>query len=203
MLKLRKIAVTGPLSSGKSSVCGFLKRRGCYVCDSDAIVHEILETNLKIKQSIIDQFGDTVLSKGKIDRKKVADLVFTQREKLTLLEELIHPAVLHEIKRQYNLIKETNQYLFFVAEIPLFKSEFQSFFDIVITLKAEPFQCLKRFMDKTHQKEEAFSARMKNQTSYPIKEELISFTLTNNGSLEDLENQVSDTLNVLLKGASC
>ena len=69
MLKLKKIAITGCISSGKSTVCGILKKYGAYYVSSDEIIHTILLSDPTCIKQISCLLGPTILSKGKIDRK--------------------------------------------------------------------------------------------------------------------------------------
>ena len=68
MLKLKKIAITGGIASGKSTVCRLLGELGAYVVSADAIVHELLKTDTDLGQRIVQQFGPDILESGQIDR---------------------------------------------------------------------------------------------------------------------------------------
>ena len=81
MLKVKKIAVTGGLSAGKTTVCQLFKNLGAYVMSADEIVHRLLSTEISIIQQVVSQFGTRVLSGDQLDRKKIADLVFSCPEK--------------------------------------------------------------------------------------------------------------------------
>ena len=98
---IRKIAVTGTLSVGKSTVCEFLKTQGAYVLKADDIVHDLLSRDVSVIQKVREVFGEGVFSQGKIDRKALAKLVFTDSELLSSLEKILHPKVV-KIPREFH-----------------------------------------------------------------------------------------------------
>ncbi len=89
---MRKVAVTGGIASGKSTVTGFFQKFGAYVVSADQIVHKLLSSHTASKQV---QFapGNEILTDGCIDRKKVADAVFRKPKLLQELEAFLHPLV--------------------------------------------------------------------------------------------------------------
>ncbi len=99
------IGILGAIASGKSTVAAEFAKLGCKVIDADKIAHKLLDKN-GIKQQVLDSIGQDVLdSSGKIDRKKLADIVFNDNRKLSILNSIIHPPVLERINQlieQYN-----------------------------------------------------------------------------------------------------
>ncbi len=95
----------GGVGSGKSTVAAELGKLGCKVIDADKIAHELLDEP-NVKKKIVACFGNAVLdSAGKIDRKRLADIVFADGDKLSLLNSIIHPFVLARVEQliaQYN-----------------------------------------------------------------------------------------------------
>lgn len=191
MLKLRKIAVTGGVSSGKSTVCGILKELGAFVISADEIAHQLLSPHTLIGKKVIEVLGSGIVSQDRIDRKKVADLVFSHPEKLEELEKIIHPAVYQEMERWYTKIQNKKNISLFVAEIPLYyESKPPIPFDLVITVAAEPSLCLQRLQQKNPSALEDFALRMKRQIPLQKKREQADFVIDNNGSLEELNQAV-------------
>ena len=94
---------------------------------------------------IIKIFGEEILTQGNIDRKKLAKIVFKNKKKLDVLEKIIHPYVISQIKNEYNKVKNKN-FAFFVVEIPLlFETGFQKYFNIVITISAKEVIAKKKY----------------------------------------------------------
>ena len=88
-IKLLKIAVTGEVASGKSTVCNYFKQLGAYVVDADEIAHKLLSSKqTPVGQKIIKFLGTDILEKGEISREKIADIVFDDLEKLEILDAI-------------------------------------------------------------------------------------------------------------------
>jgi len=187
MLTLRKIAVTGGLSSGKSSVCRILKNLGAYVVSADEVVHQLF-SHPKLKQKLVELLGNEVIVKDQIDRSKVAAKVFSDPNLLEALEKLIHPLVYREILRQYRIQagKKTPPTLF-VAEIPLlFESGGDKIFSFSVAVITDKERCFERFHQLTDMDWEEFNKRAGRQLPQEEKARLATCTIENNGSLQEL-----------------
>ena len=92
------IAITGGISSGKSSVCSLLRLYGYSIIDADEIAHSAL--NL-LKDEVVLEFGDEILdSNNNIDRKKLGSIVFCDTKKRKILENILHPFIKNEILKK-------------------------------------------------------------------------------------------------------
>lgn len=197
MLGLKKIAVTGGLASGKSSVCQILQVCGAYVVSADEIVHQLLSSDIEIGKQVIDQLGPEIVVENKIDRKKVAQKVFADPKKLETLEKLLHPAVFHEIERRYQKVRKEQTHPLFVAEIPLlFESKNKLPFDLVVAVVADEPLCLERIRKSGHPPEE-YRGRMKRQLTPQEKGAKADVVIFNNGTLEELKKQVTNLYKTL------
>lgn len=198
MLKLKKIAVTGGLSSGKTTICKLLKEKGAYVASGDEIVHQLLSPQdlyrSEICQKLIHLLGIDVVANGPngyyLDKNKIAEKAFSQPALLKALEELIHPIVFDEIDKKYNQALQQCQYPLFVVEIPLlYEINAQSRFDQVIAVVASQEHCHQRFLSRGGTSED-FDKRMKRQMDPTIKARKADFIIYNDGNLEELTHQV-------------
>jgi dephospho-CoA kinase len=192
MLKLRKVAVTGGLSSGKSSVCRILKELGAYVVSADNIVHQLLSSDTNLGNEVVKLLGNGILVNQKLDRSLIAGKVFSDPNLLQALEKLLHPAVYKEIDREYH-IKQNDPCLppLFVAEIPLlFESGGRRDFDDVIAVVANPELCLERFKKSTGYSAVEFNERMARQLPLLDKAMFADDVILNNGTLSDLKAAV-------------
>ena len=95
------IGVTGPIGSGKSTVLRILEELGAEVIDADKVAHEVMEPGGRAYDAVVAEFGrEILLPDGRIDRKRLAQVVFNEPEALKRLEAIVHPAVFEEIKRR-------------------------------------------------------------------------------------------------------
>ncbi|NGX39113.1 MAG: Dephospho-CoA kinase [Chlamydiae bacterium] len=161
---------------------------------ADEIVHQLLSPYSSIGPQIVQLLGREIVKGDTFDRKAIAKKVFNQKELLTALELLLHPAVLEEIEIHYEQIKNQSKYPLFIAEIPLlYEIESAHLFDTVIAVVANRETAKKRFLACTDHPEEEFEKRMTHQMPLTQKSAQADFTLTNDGTLAELEHQV-DTL---------
>lgn len=107
--------MTGGIATGKSTVCSLLKMHGFSLIDADVIAKEQLESS---KSELREIFGDDIFDGNEIDRKKLADIIFSSKVQREKLNTLIHPKVRAEINRQAEL-KEKFE-LPYLMDIPLF-----------------------------------------------------------------------------------
>ena len=190
MLKLRKIAITGGVASGKSTVCRFLRELGAYVVSADEAAHELLKPDTDLGQQIIRTFGSDIITDGKISRRILAEKVFKDPQQLEELEKLLHPAVLKKIEKRYAEVSKEGKYTCFAVEIPLlFEIGNEGFYDVIVAVLADEEISQKRFSQAGFQPKE-YDRRMRRQINPLQKAERADYILVNNGSLEDLKAQV-------------
>src|ERR687897_1440833 len=92
------LAITGGIGAGKSEALRAFARHGAATASADEIVHR-LYADPEVRQALVERWGDQVLSDGDVDRKKVGEIVFGDRDELSWLEALLHPRVVAEQAR--------------------------------------------------------------------------------------------------------
>jgi len=190
MLKLKRIAITGGIASGKTSVCRVFQELGAFVVNADAIVHELLSPNTKLSQQVIRLLGNDILIDGNLSRRVIADKVFMDPEALHALEKLLHPAVLHKIEELYQAACHHGLYTAFVVESPLlFEIGQDKFYDKVIAVLSDEATSCERFCKAGFNPEE-YERRMKRQLPPQEKARRADYVINNNGSLDNLREQV-------------
>jgi len=99
---MKRLGITGGIASGKSVVAGMLRGMGFHVLDADGLGHTLMEPGTPAYEEIVQEFGAGVTgADGRIDRGKLAAVVFRDREKLERLNGILHPRVEEEIVRQF------------------------------------------------------------------------------------------------------
>lgn len=99
--KLLKIGLTGGAATGKSTVVSILKELGAYIIDLDLIAREVVEKGSPCLEEIAAQFGkDMLRPDGGLDRKKLGDLVFSDRDKLRKLNSIVHPVMIDRVEKE-------------------------------------------------------------------------------------------------------
>ena len=180
-----KIAVTGNIASGKSQVEKFLAECGYPVYDSDEIAHEVLGT-------IKEFYGCDVFSGGKIDRKKLGALVFSDPELRKQLENITHPKIKSKITELFE--KHKHDKFIFVSVPLLYESGFDKLFDKVLFISVDKDLQLQRLILRNNYSEEEALKRINSQMCQEEKLEKADYVITNNSTLNELSNKVKEFL---------
>ena len=199
MLNLRKIAVTGDLGAGKSMVSKTMQDLGCCVVSSDTLCHQLLQSHQKCIEQVKTLLGKDVLVNGQIDKKRVAERVFSHPSLLKGLEEILHPLVLRLLESLYKAAALSGTVKFFVVEVPLlFEAKWEGFFDTIIVVTADRSLCVQRMLAKGLSEHE-YASREKRLIPIEKKKEKADFIIVNNGTLHQLQTQVKNIVNMLSK----
>jgi len=181
---LLKIAVTGGQASGKSTFCTYLKECGATTVSADLIAHQLLSPDTSLGQRVINLLGSEIISNNKINRAKVANIVFKDPEKLNCLENILHPAVMQKIDESYQEAKKKEKSTLFAVEIPLlFEVGAEKSFDATVAIIADEKSRLKH-SDMTP---EQFYMRNQRMMSSEQKAKRADYVIINNGSQRDLK----------------
>lgn len=182
-----KIAISGNIASGKSQVEMILAAK-YPVYDTDKIAHECLD-------ELTDFFGYDVFTDGKIDRKKLGALVFSDYKLREELEKIIHPQIREKLEEIFKAHRR-DKYVF--VSVPLlFEAGFTDLFDKIIFVTAKRSLRLKRLMQRNNLTLEEAEARMRAQADEGFKMEYSDFVITNNTTTEILREQVNKILKEL------
>ncbi|HEY8688749.1 MAG TPA: dephospho-CoA kinase [Chitinophagaceae bacterium] len=171
-----KIGLTGGLGSGKSTVAHIFEVLGIPVYYADAASKRLMNDNEKVKADVQNAFGKNVYTDGKLNRKYLSEIVFNDKEKLELLNSIVHPATLRDAEEWLN--KQTTPYAIKEAAL-IFESGSQQFLDFVIGVKAPLPLRLQRTMKRDNISNEEAMARIEKQINEEKKMSLCDFVIVN------------------------
>ncbi len=171
-----RIGLTGGIGSGKSTVAKVFEVLGVPVYYADDAAKRIMNKDEELKEKIKQEFGESVYSDGKLNRKLLAGIVFNAPEKLNQLNALTHPATIADAERWMQ--SQTTPYCIKEAAL-IFESGAQEFLDYVIGVTAPAPLRIQRTMQRDGISREAVVARMDKQMDDAIKMKLCDFILTN------------------------
>lgn len=185
------IGVTGGIGSGKSTVCSLFEKKGIPIFFADDVAKEIIDTNSKVLNEIREVFGNEILdSSNRLNRKALAEIVFSDKKLLEQLNAIVHPKVFEEYEQWKKQVSTKNKYIL-VESALLFESGMFELVDYALAVLAEEGKRVQRVVLRDSISENKAFARMRNQISTEELLELSDFQIQNNGSINDLTARVN------------
>jgi dephospho-CoA kinase len=187
-----RVGLTGGLASGKSTVARMLADLGAEVFDADEIVRELYAPGGAGEAAAMELFGTAVLdAEGRVDRAKIAGLVFTDPERRHRLEARIHPLVRAERARRFAEAERRGAEVAVVEASQLFEAKSESDYDRVLLVLAPEAERLQRWERKGGDVQDA-RRRIAGQISPSEAFDRADDRIVNDGSLEDLRRRVEE-----------
>jgi len=171
-----RIGLTGGLGSGKSTIAKIFEVLGIPVYYADTEAKRIMNEDAPLKAEIIRHFGAEAYIENQLNRAYLSSLVFNNREKLSLLNSLVHPATIRDSKEWIN--RQTTPYAVKEAAL-IFESGTQEYLDFVIGVSAPPDLRIQRAMQRDQISREDVLNRMSKQIEEVIKMHLCDFIIYN------------------------
>jgi dephospho-CoA kinase len=183
--------LTGGLACGKSFVAAALQNLGCHIVEADHVGHEVMAPGGPAYGAILEEFGGAILQpNGKIDRAKLAGLVFSDPARLEKLNSIVHPAVR---TRSFERFREIEEYdaraiIIYVAAI-LIETGSHREFNKLIVVTCTPEQQLARAMARPGAIEADIRARLARQLPLDKKREFADYLIDSGGTIEETLRQ--------------
>jgi len=192
---LLTIGITGGIGSGKSTVTRLLEKRGARIINADEIAKEATEPGTAAYESIVQWFGTGVLDEDeRIDRKKLGDIVFSNKEQLDMLNRLTHGAVIERIKELLDGYKKQQAQLAVVEAIVPVKHGFLDLVDTVWVVAASEDVRIKRITERSGLTPDEARQRIRAQMSDAMYKSIACQVIYNDGTFQELEKKVRDVL---------
>jgi dephospho-CoA kinase len=183
------LGLTGGFGSGKTTVAKMFRGLGAEIVDADKLAHNCIKKGSGVYQKISSIFGKSVLqSDKKIDRRKLAGLVFNNRSMLKKLNNIIHPEVIRMIKE--SILSSRTKVVVLDAPL-LIEAGLCDIVDKIIVVMVSRQKQVERVFKKTKIKKEEILKRIRCQMPLSKKARLADFVIDNNGDLKDTKSQVN------------
>jgi dephospho-CoA kinase len=189
------VGLTGAIAAGKSEALAALERLGAATLSADAVVHELLGTE-RVRDALVERWGDDVAPAGTIDRGRVGALVFERPEELRWLEGALHPLVGERIVAWRDGLEDETPLA--VVEVPLlFETGMEGAFDATIAIVAADEVRAERAGARGTGELEAREGR---QLSQDEKARRATYVVANDAGLDRLERELSEVMRELAEG---
>lgn len=172
-----KIGLTGGIGSGKTTVAKIFESLGIPVYYADDAAKRILNNDASLKETVIHHFGEASYQNGALDRKYIASIVFSNKEKLDLLNSITHPVTIKDAETWMEA--QTAPYAIKEAAL-LFESGAAEKLDYIIGVYAPQHLRIKRVMKRDNMDTQEVLKRISRQIDEEMKMKLCNFIIKNN-----------------------
>ena len=189
-----KLGVTGGIGSGKSVVCEVLRLHDIPVYDADLEAKNLNDTSPVIREKLIEAFGAELYKNDKLDRKKLAQLIFNDEKNLRQVNSIIHPELAKHFEKWTD--ERIEHPIAAIDAAVLFEAGFQQFVDKTITVFSPVETRIERVVKRDNLTREHILSRINSQMSDEEKIKLSDFVIINDNKHSILE-QVSTILKTI------
>lgn len=200
---MKVIGLTGGIASGKSTVSSYLKELGAIIVDADIVAREIVEKGQPALKEIIDYFGkEVLLSDGALNRKSLGNIVFSDPQKLQVLNKITHKRIIENIEEKIKHYRHLdNVKAIFIDAALLIEMKMNFLTDEIWLVTTSKEIQLKRLMLRDNLSFDEAINRINSQMSLEQKKEVSDVIIDNSGDYDYLKQQVNDLYNSVFGGA--
>ena len=185
-----EIGLTGGIGSGKSTAAAAFVKYGAALIDADQIVRDLQQPGEKVFEEMLSKWGSDILtSDGQLDRQLVANIVFSNPEELTVLNEIVHPAVREEMTIRRRIHLNTDNTV--ILEIPLLVESGYRNFDAIVVVDVDTEIAVERLVEHRSFEEEDARKRIEKQVERDSRTEIADYVIKNNSSIEAFEQEIN------------
>jgi dephospho-CoA kinase len=191
----RFVGLTGGIGAGKSEALAAFERRHVPVLSTDKVAHDILDDE-QVRDALVDRWGEEIAPDGVVDRDRVGEIVFADRDELAWLESVTHPRVgEHVLEWRQNLGPDVE---IAVVEVPLlFEAAMEDAFDATLAVIADDQLRDARLRERG---QAGLEGREERQLDQDEKVRRADHVIRNDASLEELDREVNELIGELRKG---
>jgi dephospho-CoA kinase len=184
------VGLTGGIGSGKSTVARLLERRGATLIDADQLAREAIAAGTPGFDRVVEAFGPEIVgADGDLDRAELADRVFSDPARRSVLESIVHPEVARRFGELVEEHRGTDRVVVYVTPL-LVELGLAPAFDVVVVIMASPHLRVSRVASDRGLSPDEVRSRMASQATDEQRAEVAHVLIDNDGGLRELERQV-------------
>ncbi len=196
------IGLTGQSGAGKSTVRKLLGAKGAAVIDADFIAHDVADNNLSCLTDIVEHFSCMVLDdRGKLNRKALGRIVFSDQKKLALLNKIMFPYIVSAIKGQVTAYEQAGAQIIVIDGATLIESGCSKMCSALISVTAEEETRLTRIIHRDGISKRDAVRRVSAQHPEEFYIKASDYVIKNDGTPGDLERAAEKVLDEIEQGA--
>lgn len=195
-----RVGLTGGIGSGKSTASNFFELFGSFVINADEEAKKILAYNETVQHELISEFGTDIIDvSGEINKAKLARVAFQDEDHQQRLNSVIHPYIYNSIDNHFNdVLKDGKFDIFIVDGALIFESGYDVHMDYIVVVTALLKNRMERALARQTLSREEILKRIELQWPEEEKVNLADFVIHNDGSEEDLKNNVKILIEKLI-----
>lgn len=195
------IGLTGQTGAGKSTVRKLLKAKGAAVIDADSVAHDVADNELNCLTDIAEHFSCIVLNeKGKLNRKALGRIVFSDKKKLALLNKIMFPYIVSAIKGQVTAYEQAGAQVIVIDGATLIESGCSKMCSALISVTAEEETRLTRIIHRDGISKRDALRRVSAQNPEEFYIKASDYVIKNDGTPGDLEREAERVLYEIEQG---
>lgn len=195
-----RVGLTGGIGSGKSTASNFFEAFGSFVINADEEAKKLISSNETVQHELIAEFGTDIIDvSGQINKAKLAKIAFQDEDHQQTLNSVIHPYIYDSIDNQFNRVLKNGKFDIFIVDGALiFESGYDVHMDYIIVVTALLKNRIERALGRKTLSRDEILKRINLQWSEEEKVNLADFVIHNDGSEEDLKNNVKSLIEKLI-----
>ncbi len=185
------VGVTGGIACGKTEVCKVFQKRGAIILSGDQMGKEVVEKNKGVLRQLVNAFGTEILNKNRtLNRRKLGRIAFASQESKHVLNNIIHPRLLDQLRRRIKeLMRRGDENIVVVDAALIVEWDLQNELDYLIFVQSRKEDKIKRLRrQKAYSREEALD-RIRSQLPEVTKRRLADFVIVNDKGLSQLREK--------------
>lgn len=195
---MKIIGITGPSGAGKTTLSTILKNNyNASIIDADVVAKKLsTDITSEYYKEMVKLFGKSTLQENKqLNRKKIASIIYSDREKKRALNKLTFKYVVDDINKQIGELLKSSQYEYLGIDVPLlYEAKMEKICDYVIAVVAEDKEKVSRICRRDNISEELAKKRLEIQNNNEFFVSKADFVIYNDGSLEKLEKSLKEII---------
>ena len=187
-----KVGLTGGLATGKTYVAGLLEKLGCYVIHADRLGHEVLLPGGEAYDDVVTEFGaEIVAADGTIDRKALGSVVFSNPDRLEVLNALVHPHVFRHQNEFFDTVTRKDAHAVVVSEaaIMIETGSYKRYDRLMLTVCPPELQ-IRRYVEREGATDDEARERLARQIPLDDKRKFADYIIDTSGTKAETERQV-------------
>ncbi|HYM21084.1 MAG TPA: dephospho-CoA kinase [Candidatus Kapabacteria bacterium] len=177
-----RLGITGKISSGKTTFSAMCRSHGISVIDTDELAKEVMSSDPGIREALISILGDDAYNGSSLNKKFIAEKIFSDEDVRRSVQDVVHPAVMHTMESKFQQAPAGSV---IAAESALFiQTGYDTQFDLMVIISSTDENIIARNRESKKFQEDDLKTRLNEQDYSPEIEELCDIVIDNNSSME-------------------